>query len=149
MPTEMKKKVALILLFALIIIQFFPIDTQNPEANPNDDFLRIIGQEQTATGELIKAACYNCHSHETKYPAYTRFQPVGFYLRSHIRGGRQKLNFSSWSNYTEKKKIQKLEECIEVIEEKRMPLKSYTWLHPEGKVSKSDRAKLIKFFSDI
>ena len=128
----MKKKVALILLFILIIIQFFPIDTDNLEANPQNDFVSLVGQEQTPIGQLIKAACYDCHSHETKYPAYTRFQPVGFYLRSHIRGGRQKLNFSEWSNYSENKKIQKLEQCVEVMEEKRMPLKSYTWLHPEG-----------------
>ena len=79
----MKKKVALILLFILIIIQFFPIDTDNLEANPQNDFVSLVGQEQTPIGQLIKAACYDCHSHETKYPAYTRFQPVGFYLRNH------------------------------------------------------------------
>jgi len=143
----MKKKIGVSLIILLIVMQFFPINTENPTSDSKADFLTISGIEGKSEATLIKDACYDCHSNQTIYPAYTRIQPLGFYLRSHIRGGRQKLNFSTWTDYPTKKQIHKLEECVEVLEDRRMPLKSYTWLHPKSKLSEVDRQSLIAFFS--
>jgi len=144
----MKKKLLLGLLAVLIIIQFFPISKENPPIVAAESFESIIGPDHSEMA-LVKNACYDCHSHNSVFPSYTRVQPVGWFLRSHIRGGRMKVNFSTWGQYTAKQQNHKLEECVEVIKEKRMPLKSYTWLHPKSKLSKSDEDILIAFFTKL
>ena len=82
---------------------------------------------------------------ESKYPWYTNIAPISFWVKGHIDHGREKLNFSLWNDYTKKKQHHKLEECIEEMEENHMPLKSYTWVHPEARLSKSDKAEIINF----
>lgn len=144
----MKSKVFIALILILILIQFLPIDKTNPTINPSLDLIQT-GDLSASEVSLLKAACMDCHSHETIFPAYTRFQPVGWFLRSHIRGGRQKVNFSEWGNYSTDKKNHKLEECKEVIEEKRMPMKSYTWLHPKAKLSAEQKTQLISLFDRL
>ncbi len=144
----MKSKVIIALILILILIQFLPIERTNPPINPALDLMQTAVLSASEVS-LLRAACMDCHSHETEYPAYTRFQPVGWFLRSHIRGGRQKVNFSEWGNYTTEKKNHKLEECIEVIEEKRMPMKSYTWLHPKAKLSAKQKTELISLFDRL
>jgi len=144
----MKKKVIAALVFLLLIIQFFPISTDIPAVDKTSDFLHILGETGSKEGIMLKNACYDCHSDQTKYPSYTRLQPLGWWLRGHVRGGVQKLNFSEWSSYTSKQKNHKLEECVEVLNEGRMPLKSYTWMHPESKLSEADNTLLINFFNN-
>lgn len=144
----MKKKLFLALLVMLIIIQFFPISTDNPSTVAEEELEAIIGSGYSEMS-LIKDACYDCHSNDSKFPGYSRLQPVGWFLRSHIRGGRQKVNFSTWGKYSPKQQNHKLQECVEVIEENRMPMKSYTWLHPKSKLSQGDKDNLIAFFTKL
>src|SRR5690606_40665170 len=83
------KKVLVVLLVAFIIIQFFPIDRENPPINKGMDFLTIKNTPES-TAALIRNGCYDCHSNETKYPWYTNIQPVAWFLKSHIDEGRKK-----------------------------------------------------------
>ena len=136
-----KRKIYIGVLAFLIIIQFFKIDKTVPESPPNSDFLELEKPPQQVA-DLIKNACYDCHSHQTEYPSYSNFQPLGFFIKGHIKGGRQKLNFSLWGTYDSKKKAHKMEEIAEEVLAKNMPMKSYTWLHPEAKITETDR-KLI------
>jgi hypothetical protein len=142
----MKRRNLLWLFLAvLIFMQFFRIDTKNPVADGSLDFFAYSQADSTVVN-LIKASCYDCHSNETKYPWYVQFAPVSWWLNNHIKGGRKHLNFSEWHNYSVDKKAHKLEECIENVEEKYMPLKSYTWMHSEAKLSDEERAALVNFF---
>ncbi len=88
----------------------------------------------------------NCHSNVTTYPSYTRIQPVGWWTKGHVKAGRKKLNFSEWNSYDPNQKAHHLRECMEVLNEGRMPLKSYTWLHPESKLNKEQTDKLLELF---
>ncbi len=142
----MKKKIFLALLVVLLVIQFFPIKHENPDSPAEKDFIVSLGSEYPEAQKMIKDACYDCHSNNTVYPSYTRVQPLGWFIRSHIRGGRMKVNFSNWSDYSPKEKIHHLQECKEVLEENRMPMKSYTWMHPPSKLSKEQKQQLISFF---
>jgi len=126
----MKTKVILGLILVLILIQFFQIDKTNPPIDSTKDFEKM---------ETL-------HSHETTFPSYTKVQPLGWFVRSHVRGGRINLNFSEWGNYTSKQKSHKLQECVEVIEQGRMPMKSYTWMHPNAKLSDKQQSELIELF---
>lgn len=144
----MKSKVLLALLVILILIQFIQIDKTNPTIISTKDFMQI----ETLTDSeklLLKNACMDCHSHETTFPSYTKVQPLGWWVRSHIRGGRINLNFSEWADYSEKQKSHKLEECVEVLEQNRMPLKSYTWMHPKSKLSEAQSEELKSLFQRL
>ena len=55
------------------------------------------------------------------------------------------MNFSAWDTYPEARKKHKLEEMIEEIEEKEMPLESYLLTHSYAKVSEDDFKILQKW----
>lgn len=136
---------ALILVFA--VIQLFPIEKTNPVFEPSNDFI-AIENPPPKIAKLLKDACYDCHSYETKYPWYTNIQPVGWWVRGHYRGGRKHLNFSEWVQYNVTDKSRGLAEMAEEVEETKMPLMTYWLAHPEAKLSEADRAELVQYFKD-
>lgn len=139
------KKILVIILVAFIIIQFFPIDKTNPAPTPGMDFLRIKDTPpEIAT--LINSSCYDCHSNETRYPWYANIAPTSWFLKNHINDGRKHLNFSTFAVYETKQQIHKLEECIEMVEKKQMPLYSYFLGHQEAKLTDEQRKILIDYF---
>jgi hypothetical protein len=97
----------------------------------------------------MKSSCYDCHSNETVYPWYSNVAPVSWLLKSHIKGARQQVNFSTWGDYDLDDQQHAIRECIEVLEEKRMPMKSYVWMHKEAKLSEQDRDRLMVYFSSL
>lgn len=135
----------LVLLAALVVSQFVPIDRSVPEVSPEQDFLTAV-QAPPVMAKLIRSACYDCHSYETTYPWYANISPLSFWIQGHIKGGRQHLNFSEWTSYTSKKAAHKLEECFEEVEERHMPMKSFTWLHPEAKMEDAQVSALAQWF---
>ena len=132
---------------ALIIMQFIGIDKTNPPVEASKEFMTLM-TPPTEIATMLKASCYDCHSHETTYPWYSNVAPVNFWLKGHVRNGSKKLNYSTWGDYEPKKAAHKLEESAEVLEDMWMPLKSYTFMHPAGKLSEEDRATLIAWFKE-
>jgi len=47
------------------------------------------------------------------------------------------------------RKALKLEECIEMIEKKKMPIRQYNWAHPKAMLSSENRQKLLDWFASI
>ena len=137
-----KRNILLGLLVVFVLIQLIRIDKVNPSSDAGQAFM-TIEKPPTAVANILKNTCYDCHSHSTTYPWYTNLAPVSWMIRSHIKGGRQHLNFSTWGAYDTKKRQHKLEEIAEEVAEKKMPMKSYTWLHSEAKISAADRQVLI------
>ncbi|AFR35300.1 heme-binding domain-containing protein [Riemerella anatipestifer] len=138
------KKVALALFAIGIILQFFQIDKTNPAVNQGMDFTQIKKMPES-TAKLLKSACYDCHSNETKYPWYTNIQPVAWLVKEHIDDGRKHLNFSTFATYSPEKQTRKIEESIEEIEKGGMPLESYLLVHSEAKLSDGQKQELLNF----
>jgi len=139
-----KRNILLGLLVVMLLIQFIRIDKVNPASPAGQDFV-TVEKPPAAVASILKNACYDCHSHQTTYPWYTNLAPVSWMIRSHIKGGRQHVNFSTWGAYDAKKRDHKLAEIAEEVGENRMPMKSYTWLHSEAKLSAADREILINW----
>ena len=139
------KKVLIIIIVAFILIQFFPINKNNSIATPQLDFLKIKNTPES-TANLIRNACYDCHSNESKYPWYSNVQPLGWFLENHIKEGRKELNFSTFATYQKKKQVKKLEEAVEMIEHSEMPLDSYIIAHSEAKLTVAEQKELIDYF---
>ena len=139
------KTILLILVGVLVLSQLVPVDRSVPEVDPAQDFLTAVNAP-AEMASLIKDACYDCHSYQTKYPWYAKVSPVSFWIQGHINGGREHLNFSEWTAYPAEKAAHKLEECYEEVEELHMPMKSYTWLHPEAKLSEAQVGAMAQWF---
>ncbi|MBT8273677.1 MAG: heme-binding domain-containing protein [Bacteroidia bacterium] len=128
------KKIGLFLLVVIVIAQFFGPDKNDGEIASVTTFF-----EETAPPEqvklVLKESCFDCHSSHTRYPWYNNITPVNYWLADHIKHGKGHFDASKWSEYSAKKKDHKLEELIEMVKKKEMPLPSYTWTHGEANLS--------------
>jgi hypothetical protein len=147
----MAKNIKLILLGLLgvfVLLQFFQIDKRNPTVETGQDLISMVSPPADVS-EMLKQACYDCHSHQTTYPWYANIQPVGWWLKGHIDEGREHLNFSTWAAYDAEKKAHKAEECAEEVEESHMPIKAYTFTHAEARLDDEQRKRLVHWFEAL
>ena len=139
--TRLLKSLGLGLLAAAVVIQFFRIDKTNPDVDQDSTFIAEFEPPQDVT-EILKTSCYDCHSNETEYPWYTNVAPISWWIKDHIDHGREELNLSIWSTYSDRRKAHKLEEIIEYVESDEMPLPSYLWAHSEARLSPQQKEVL-------
>jgi hypothetical protein len=138
----MKKVIFALLAFFVAIQAFRPaLDNQNPSLTEQD--ISKVSSVPSEVQTLIKNACYDCHSNSTNYPWYSKIQPFALIVEHHVEDGKKHLNFSEFGKYPPKKADHKLEELIEVVSEKEMPMTPYTWMHPEAKLTEDQRKQLI------
>lgn len=138
-----KKKFLITLLIIFVILQFF-----RPERNLGNretENTIFVNQE---VGRILQASCYDCHSNGTNYPWYTNIQPIGWWLNNHVNEGKEELNFSEFEAYSLKRKLHKLKEIKEQIEEGEMPMSSYTLMHGEGKLTAEQKEILYKWVDE-
>lgn len=112
------------------------------------DHIAKLAPVPTEVDALLRRACYDCHSDATAYPWYANIQPVGWWLEKHVRDGKRHLNFSAFATYSAKRATHKLEETVEEVREHRMPLASYTWLHPQAKLTDAEIKTLTEWASN-
>ena len=137
----MLKKFLLCLLVLLVGAQFIrPARNESVAVSPND----ITAQHlvPTKVQALLHQACYDCHSNNTHYPWYAAVQPVGWWLAWHVNDAKRHLNFSEFATYAAKRERKKLGEIADEVETHGMPLKPYTWMHPEARLT-PEEIKLI------
>ncbi len=139
----MIKKILLALLVLLIIIQFF-----RPDKNESNDQAYAVSTKYKVPQEvdqILQVACNDCHSNKTEYPWYSNFQPAAWWLDEHVQDGKKHLNFSNFTQLPIAVQNHKFEEVVETVEEKEMPLESYTYLglHTEANLSQKQREVLI------
>lgn len=142
------KRIVIILLVIISLIQFIPIEKNNLQGIADTDFF-LHAQASIEIESLIKRACYDCHSESTNYPGYASVAPLSMWIEWHIEEGKEHLNFSNWANLSADKKRHAMEECVEMIEEEEMPLSIYTLMHSEAELSKKDRDNLIEYFKSF
>jgi hypothetical protein len=142
------KNISIALIFILLMVQSIRIDKTVEPVNPATDFISLTSAN-TGVSELLKTACYDCHSNQPTYPWYTNIAPVSWWIKHHINEGSSHLNFSLWGTYSDKRKNHKLEECIEMIEEGEMPMTSYTLIHKEAKLTDAQKMQLVDFFKPL
>jgi len=90
-------------------------------------------------GNKLARACGNCHSNQTSLPWYGHVAPISWWIKSHVREGREELNFSQWTKYSALERHNELESICGVISNGRMPPAAYTALHPEASLGARDK----------
>lgn len=142
------KKVFIWVLVGFVLIQFIPVDKTN---KPVDQKLNFVTTENTPSevAQLIKNACYDCHSDETVYPKYAQIAPISWSVKSHVNDGRRHLNFSVWKSYNADLKKSMLEKSVQTIQNKTMPLPGYTVYHEEARFTAAQQTVLTNYFESV
>jgi mono/diheme cytochrome c family protein len=122
-----------ILVAVFVLIQLVPYRVTNP----------AVAQEPTwdspRTRQLAVAACFDCHSNETKTAWFEDIAPLSWWINNHVEEGRAKLNFSEWSTHQ-----RKADDAAKVVLNRSMPPGYYTWLgmHSNAKLTPAERREL-------
>jgi hypothetical protein len=120
-------------------LQFFNPSAVNPPVK--NDFIAATKPSATVAAG-IRAACYDCHSDETRWPWYSRVAPVSWLIASDVTEGRKHLNLSDWP--TEPAAAAKqLDRINEVVDYKEMPLKKYTLIHADARLSDERLGEIV------
>lgn len=132
---------ALGLAGSVAAIQFAQPDRANPPAAPGRDLIAVTAPPPPVA-TMLRAACYDCHSHETRWPWFDRIAPVSWWVAGHIKDGRKHLNFSDWPPADPRRAKKRLGQISEEVAAGGMPLPSYTWMHPAARLSAADKKLL-------
>jgi hypothetical protein len=144
----MVKKILLALFVLLVGIQFIqPAKNVGDVITENDISKKYEMPE--AVHSIFVQKCYDCHSNNTLYPWYSKVQPVAWWINSHVEEGKEKLNFSEFTTYTEKKANHKLEEVSEAVTDGWMPLDSYVLIHRETKITTEDTKSINAWIKSL
>ncbi|TCJ14274.1 cytochrome C [Flaviaesturariibacter flavus] len=144
----MRKRILLILLAILVILQFIRPERNESTAQQPGSILNGYPASPQVTG-ILKKACFDCHSNNTHYPWYTNIQPVGWWMQHHVDEGKRKLNFDEFRTYNTRKQVKKMEETVELVKKGEMPLDSYTWIHKDAKLDAGERQALTAWADSV
>tara|TARA_R110001592_G_scaffold244667_1_gene506057 strand:+ start:217 stop:669 length:453 start_codon:yes stop_codon:yes gene_type:complete len=142
------KIIFLILLVAVVGIQFFPTTRNQSKTVPKIDFM-LVNDVPNNIKIKIQTSCYDCHSNNTAYPWYNKIQPVAWFLESHIADGKKELNFNEWGDYSNRRKKGKLKSIISQIKQDEMPLTSYTLIHSNAKFTEKEKKVLFEWLTKL
>jgi len=125
-----------------LVVLFLALQAIRPAKNlsatapfTGKDDITVLFPTPPKVRQILATSCYDCHSNATHYPWYAEVQPVGWWLASHVKEARQKLNFAEFGQYTRKRQIKKLGSVADEVREGGMPLKSYTFIHRNAQLS--------------
>jgi hypothetical protein len=142
------RKIGILLLSILVVIQFIQPTKNISEGFGRNDISDVYAIPQDLHQTLVKK-CYDCHSNNTRYPWYFNIQPIGWWLAAHVHDGKAHLNFSEFRSYAPKKANHKLEELIEVMEDRSMPLKAYTMFHEHTELTAEDEVAVRTWLASL
>jgi hypothetical protein len=117
------------------LMQLVPYRVSNPPVTGEPHW------DSPQTRALVVAACYDCHSNQTKTPWYGKVAPISWWLTSHVDKGRAALNFSEWNRPQGRRALR----AAETVQRGSMPPSYYTWfgLHSNAKLTSAQRAALV------
>lgn len=142
----MKTKWILLALAAVLAgIQAFPINRELPRSQASEEF-HVTENPPDEIMKIMKHACYDCHSNNTRYPWYARIQPVGWWIQNHVLEGRRELNFSEFGRWRAEDQADILRHCAKLVEKGSMPLGSYLRMHPEARLDITQKALLLDWW---
>lgn len=144
----MIKKILIMLLIALVIIQFIH-PAKNQSAGDQANAITKAYPVPQEVADILKVSCNDCHSNNTQYPWYNNIQPVAWWLKDHVDGGKKELNFDEFATYQPKQVQRKMHAIIEQVKEGEMPLNSYLWIHKDAVLNEVQKTTIINWAQQI
>ncbi|HYL00709.1 MAG TPA: heme-binding domain-containing protein [Steroidobacteraceae bacterium] len=99
----------------------------------------IQAQAGTPNGlaAVLQRSCRDCHTNATVWPWYTQIAPVSWLMAAAVTRGRNALNFSEWTAYSQEQRRALLALSCADAANGKMP-DGYALLHPETRLSAQD-----------
>lgn len=142
-------KILLLVVAAIfIVIQFIPYGKPNNQPLTGKDLFEVADLPQDV-GIILKNACYDCHSQLVKFPWYSNVAPASWLVSRDIKVGRKHLDLSKWGDLSKKDKLKALDKIGEEVSEENMPMKIYTIMHAEARLTKIERDIVVKWAEDF
>ncbi len=118
-------------LGVVVLAQLVRPNLQNPSvvAEPHWD--------RPQTRDLVRRACFDCHSNETIVPWYGQVAPFRWLIAHHVSEARENLNFSDPSSNFEVKQM------VREIRSGGMPTWDYRLAHARARLTKSQQDSLV------
>jgi hypothetical protein len=132
------RRLALAGLVLLVGIQFVPVSRTNPP-------IQTALDTPPEVDEVLRRACFDCHSNETRWPWYSRVAPVSWLVASDVAKARGEVNFSEWPMFEREEQEHSFKDIVEQVGEGKMPLWNYIMMHPEARLDAADRETLVKW----
>lgn len=128
------RRVLAVVATTLVAIQFVPYG----RAHDNPPVTGTPTWDSPRTEELVRRACFDCHSNETKWPWYSSVAPLSWRIQKHVDEGREHLNFSTFDRGQGE-----ADEAAEVVRAGKMPLADYVLAHPRARLGATEKQALI------
>ena len=131
-------------IVALLAIQAIRPERNNPASDPA---LAMTAQLNVPPDvrAILERSCYDCHSNQTVWPAYSAVSPVSWFVADDVKNGREHLNFSEWGTYKPGRRIAKLDMIVSEVDKGKMPLRKYLLLHGNAALSEADKDLLCSW----
>jgi hypothetical protein len=129
------------ILVVLAALQLVPATRTNP----------LVVADVAAPAEvkaILRGACYDCHSNETRWPWYSKVAPLSWWITHHIEEGREDLNFSEWPAYDFEAQDLAFEDIRKQVSRGKMPLRSYRLMHPGARLTEAERKAILRWAGD-
>jgi hypothetical protein len=137
MTSRLMKRIVLGLVIVFAGMQLVRPDRTNPPFNAAQS-VQVAAAVPADVDKVLRRACYDCHSSETRWPWYSGVAPMAWGVANHVQEGRAQFSFSEWGSYPARKRVAVLEKICDEVREGRMPLKEYLWLHRDATLSEAD-----------
>jgi hypothetical protein len=134
-------------LVLLGVMQAFRPDMTNPPTDPAMT-LEALYAPPPEVAKLLRAGCYDCHSHATRWPWYSQVAPVSWLVAHDVEHAREMMNFSTFAAEAPEDRAFYLEACARQVREQEMPLPNYTRLHADARFSEEERERLAAWFEE-
>lgn len=130
----MSVKILKWVMLAAVLIQFIPFG----RTHVNSTKAKEPSWNSPATRELIRRACFDCHSNETVWPWYSNIAPVSWLVQRDVNGGRSHLNFTEWDHPQRHAK-----DVAAEVNQGDMPPWFYLPMHPAAKLTGAEKQALV------
>ena len=121
-----------------VAIQLVPIHRTNP---PVTSEIQVSADVHA----VLKRACYDCHSNETRWPWYAAIPPASWLVVRDVTIGRKEMNFSNWTLYSTAVRTRKARWMNRSLQQENMPPWEYRLVHPDARVTEAERIELERW----
>ena len=121
----------------VVLVGFIGLQLVPGYDHTNPPVLTDIQWNSPETEGLMRAACYDCHSNETRWPWYSYIAPVKWLVVNDVNEGRDNMNLSEGTGEIS------VRDLIRQIQRGEMPLPIYVSMHPEANLTAEQRQQLI------
>ena len=136
------------MLLIFVLIQFYPRPEKNISSAQSSNSIEQLYPIQDSILQVLKAACYDCHSNNTNYPGYSTIRPAAWRLNRHQAPGVEESNVDESGNYSKRRQQSKLKSIASQVNDGEMPLTSYKLLHKKARLSGKERSMITKWFME-